>query len=67
MSCFGCKKRNIVCHATCEDYKAFKEQAHKDYVANHDKVDYEVSGYQKQSYEKWLKKNPRKRNDWRNG
>lgn len=24
MSCYGCEKRTIGCHATCEDYKEFR-------------------------------------------
>lgn len=28
MSCYGCEKRHIGCHATCEDY--LKERAERD-------------------------------------
>lgn len=29
--CKGCTKREVGCHANCEDYKAYKEKLSEDY------------------------------------
>ncbi len=59
MSCIDCKKRTLGCHATCEDYREYREKL--DQANKRKQEDAEYRGYNREKEIAFLKDGTRMR------